>query len=154
VAFSADGTRLACTAGTAIRVWKVDGDGSRECPQEREHPNEVRSLAFSPDDHFLASADAGGQVVLWATPTLQRLGDLLAPPPNAAGAAAAPAGPNPPVIRLAFSADSALLAFSGGDGQVRLWDVGLEAWKARARRVANRPLSEKELALYLPPERP
>jgi hypothetical protein len=41
------------------------------------------------------------------------------------------------------------VASSGADGAVRLWDVRLGSWRARACKLAGRDLSPEEWATYL-----
>jgi WD40 repeat protein len=53
------------------------------------------------------------------------------------------------VTSVAFAPDGQTLASGSYDTTIILWEVGLEAWQARACRIANRNLSEEEWKGYL-----
>jgi WD40 repeat protein len=53
------------------------------------------------------------------------------------------------VRAVAFSSDGALLASTGVDGRVVLWDTSPEDWEARACAVASRNLTLAEWRRYL-----
>jgi WD40 repeat protein len=122
LAFSPTGDWLASSWGdNVVRLWPLPAGASSSAttarppagnPVElRKHANSVWGLAFSPDGHWLASADDSGGTWLWPM-------------------TAAPSQPTPVPLdydgnmrSLAFSADSRLLAAAGADGAIRLWDV-------------------------------
>jgi WD40 repeat protein/serine/threonine protein kinase len=69
----------------------------------------VRTIAYSPDGHILASAGRDGAVYLWDAVSLQQIARLT--------------GHTDYVNSLAFSPDSHMLASGSLDNTVRLWDV-------------------------------
>src|SRR5262249_11044760 len=52
---------------STVRVWKV---GTKEIYTLRGHKKWVKSVAFSPDGEWLASARLDGTVKIWKTPSL------------------------------------------------------------------------------------
>ncbi|MFI9289030.1 WD40 repeat domain-containing protein [Streptomyces werraensis] len=74
----------------------------------------TRSLAFSPDGRFLATANDTAEVRLWDATTGECAGDPLT-------------GHGDGVRSLAFSPDGRLLATTGRDRVVRLWDMRASA---------------------------
>ncbi len=111
LAVSPDGQTLATTDPHhyAVKLWDMPGgeligsiDGKKQ------------NVAFSPDGKWLALMSFEGQLQLWdrSTPLdrLQTIGDL---------------GSNPVTFgrNLTFSHDSKMLAFSGKNGTVIVWDV-------------------------------
>jgi eukaryotic-like serine/threonine-protein kinase len=63
-AISSDGRRLALPQGKAgIVLWDTETD--QEALTLRGHTANVRSLAFSPDGHQIASVDGDGTMIVW-----------------------------------------------------------------------------------------
>src|SRR5262249_35185592 len=120
--FSPDGKRLAAACwDKAVRVW--DPATGQEVLTFKEHPNEVLSVAFSPDGLWLASGSGDdfsgsngavpGEVMGWEAANGQVICTLKGPPG--------------PVRGVAFSPDGRRLASASGawtiPGEVKLWDA-------------------------------
>ena len=92
-----------------MRLWDADTGQPLGDPLTG-HTDPVRSVAFSPDGHRLASASSDGTVRLWDADTGQPLGQPLT-------------GHTGPVISVAFSPDGHRLASASHDATVRLWNA-------------------------------
>ena len=111
VAFSPDGHTFAAGTDDGL-VWIFQTGAA--APQTTLVPSislgwaGVRSVAFSPDGRWLATAGMAG-AALWSVATGARGGKFSGPPDG--------------VSSVAFSPDGRTLAGSGADGKVRLWDI-------------------------------
>jgi WD40 repeat protein/serine/threonine protein kinase len=74
------------------------------------HTAPVRTVAFSPDGKWIASAGSDNAILLWDAETHQLVGEPLT-------------GHTDWINGLAFSPDGATLASAGMDGQILLWDT-------------------------------
>jgi WD40 repeat protein/serine/threonine protein kinase len=112
-ALSPDGTRLASIDWRGIvKCWAV---GSTRCLlQKKAHHDHGRTVAFSPDGHWLASG--AENIVLWDAATLTWVCRLDYPAI---------------VWNVAFSRDSRWLVSTHGDGAVLVWDLQERALAAR-----------------------
>jgi WD40 repeat protein/transcriptional regulator with XRE-family HTH domain len=91
-----------------MRVWREEGKLLHRAWQA--HTNTTLALAFSPNEHTLASGSEDGSVKLW----------------NVASSALLWSGWHTKVtLCLAFSPDGSLLASGSQDGSVRLWEASL-----------------------------
>src|SRR5262249_54399146 len=110
VAFSPDGSRLACGVGRRMaKVW--DAATGRELVTLEGHgvTGGVATTAFSPDGTRLAAANGDGRVDVWETATGRSL--LTARGGRRWG------------YGVAFSPDGKRFA-AGADDTVKLWDLG------------------------------
>lgn len=155
VAFSPDGKTLASGSRDDTIIlwdvvsWKPLGDPLVWQRRRADSPasgseSGVLSVAFSPDSKTLASGNGDRTVALWDTASRQLLGDPLI-------------GHSRGVTSVVFTPDGKTLAAGSGNGSlgsgdVWLWDVGVDAWKALACRIANRNLTRAEWARYINPE--
>ena len=109
VDFSRDG-QLFATAGVDVKLWDVH---TRQEIATFEHGRWVLAVAFSPDGHFLATADETGQVNVWDVQRRQIIVQFK--------------GDSRSVYTVKFSPDGKILAGAGYDGNVELWEA--ENWK-------------------------
>lgn len=117
IAFSPDGTKLAAASLDGkiwLWNWNRSQHGSKPKTLDNQHENsacekEVYSLAFSPDGHWLASANLGNTTI--------RLWDL-----HHEDAVCTVIGNHDQGVRcIAFSPDGNLLASGSEDKTVKLW---------------------------------
>jgi WD40 repeat protein len=116
VAFSPDGARVAAAgADASIRIWDLSAERDPIVLSGHTHP--VGQLAFSPDGKWLASASRpDGAVIIWDLARRTEKQSFRGLPNE-----------HPAV---AFSSDSALLAWSAEGHKIRLTDVATGATRA------------------------
>jgi WD40 repeat protein/serine/threonine protein kinase/tetratricopeptide (TPR) repeat protein len=140
---AAAGTHFICAAfnrtGQTLALGQSDGKvklwdtvAGRERAILSGHPAQVRSVAYSADGKWLASASGGdseegngtGDVRIWEAPTGKEIANL--------------GGHKGDLTAVAFSPDGRTLAVGSFDGTAKLWDV--ESWRPRFtltdRRIA------------------
>ncbi len=112
LAFSHDGRMMAVANGASLKIWRIS-DGKKIFDRQGSDGTYL-TVAFSPDDAFLAAGNTGKIVKLIFIPT----GDESTLSGHAA-----------PVTGVAFSPDGKLIASGSRDGDVKLWDMatGTEA---------------------------
>ena len=109
LAFAPDGRILATGGDRHIKLWDV---GNWTEIATLRHEAWARALVFSPDGQFLAAGkghEGPGIVTVWNVQTRQVIATLE--------------GDSNRVRTLAFSPDNSILASSGRDRQLKLWDV-------------------------------
>ncbi|HEX6306018.1 MAG TPA: hypothetical protein VFZ76_17600 [Anaerolineales bacterium] len=145
LAFDPQGLKLASgSKDHTVLLWNFDADLdpllSPPTPAGSAltgHLGAINSLAFSPVNDTLASADENSQLMLWDTGSLQLIGE---PTPLSLGALGG----------LAFSLDGRLLAVGSRNGTVISMDVDAESWTRRACDLAGRNFTAAEWIQFFP----
>ncbi len=105
VAFSPDGTALACGGNQVIHLWHGE-----DAPLILRRPSSwVLSLAFSPDGATLASSGSDHTVCLWDAARGTLRANLH--------------GHKETVYKVVFTPDGGLVASCSFDGTIKFWDV-------------------------------
>jgi WD40 repeat protein len=107
VAYSRDGNHLACTLGSAIKLW--DSNALEELATWFGHEGDVSGVAFSPDGRRMYSISEDGTAKQWST--LQSPSRVLLE------------GHRNSLREIALSPDGQRLASGSLDGTVRVWDT-------------------------------
>jgi WD40 repeat protein len=135
IAFSPDGRTLASGSSDGrLRMWDVTHPADpRLLGRVLAGLLPINSVAFSPDGRTVATGGDDGEVWLWYA------GDpahpfLIGGPLKSLGAAGGPLNGRPAVNSVKFSPDGRILAVSGEDRAIQLWDV---ADPAHARRLGS-----------------
>ena len=125
LAMSPDGRSIAAANGRSVWTWNANAP---DHPVEMETQTEdeklsnqgVWDVAFSPDGHWLSSANWDGNVRLW---NLDNSHEKIQPLKAHSGAAWA----------VAFSPDGRTLATGGDDATIKLWNLASRQQTATLR---------------------
>jgi WD40 repeat protein len=114
MAFNSDGTLLATASSDShAKLWQVENATLTLKQTFKVHKNnistKISAVAFSPDDHFLATADHNGQIGLFAVGKRQEHFYQAADEGE--------------ILSIAFDLNGTQLLSSGTDGYARLWHV-------------------------------
>jgi WD40 repeat protein/energy-coupling factor transporter ATP-binding protein EcfA2 len=149
--FSPDGQRL-LSSGTDgfAHLWQLtassDAPLTAKLIKSLQHPDAVNSASFSPKGQWIATACDDGIVRLWEIAT----GQLRRTLAQTAQAEHVPKPVQPtsnqptvdltsvhPVVKVLFSPDEQLVATTGANHQVWLWDVGTGGLRAKLSGQGN-----------------
>ena len=111
VEFAPDSKTLASTTGFRIVLWDID-TRKQKSTLVRKLKSDIAlisSIAFSPDNRTLASADRNGNIDLWDLTSGEHIQTRKS---HAEG-----------ISSIAYSYDGKKFASAGGDGTVRIWDA-------------------------------
>lgn len=122
IAFSPDGTKLACGGNYRIHLWDLADDCTKNTQQPQtekadsgaplileHHTSRIFAVAFSPDSATLASGSEDYTACLWDVES-GALDKVLGRHTE-------------PVYGVAFTPDGAFLLSCSADGTIRFWDV-------------------------------
>lgn len=136
IAYSSDGNAIAIGTIGSFRLCTFEYNAPPFIEIDTNRINTLygilafRSVAYSPDDKFLASGCDDGAVYLWQLKTSQWGMSTLADFSRVKGQnyqfLAGLNGHTGPVYGLAFSPDGKILASGSADSTVRLWDISTQ----------------------------
>lgn len=106
VAFSPDGTKVACGGSRAVHLWEINQ--SEESLILCQHTLSIFTLTFSPDGTILASGSEDGTVCLWNVATGKCQHVLR--------------GHTDTIYQVAFTPDSSFILSCSFDGTIKFWD--------------------------------
>jgi WD40 repeat protein len=178
LAFDQAGTRLAAGDALWVKIWDLQ-QAPPTAARLYEHRDWVRSVAFEPNEQFVASisdnsmvhlAPLQGQAAAGPTAAHEQRGRAVAFAPDGTLLATAgddgfvrlwnPANLAKPlaelqghrgiVYALRFRSNGKALLSAGADGIIRQWTVDLPTLQAMACARVGRNLTPAEWALYFP----
>ncbi len=109
LAWSPDGKQIAGGSDGFVSVWDSETGRQTHLLSDVLSNERVQSVAWSPDDHWLAAGTASGRIYLW---NMQSYGPF-----------AILNGHTDQVLGLSWSPDKILLASTSMDGTVLIWQV-------------------------------
>lgn len=117
VAFNPDGTLIAAIGKRALRLWELSS--GEEVASVVGFRADVRDVTFSADGRYLAVAGTFGEVPVFEVSTLLRTGvtDRAVVTPRSL------AGHTTAVTSVEFAPTGSILATSGVDNTIRVWDA-------------------------------
>jgi len=110
--FSWDGTEIATTAGTSVRIWNTRS-GAEQVGLQR-HLGPISCAAFSPDGTLVVTGGYDGEAHIWNAADGTHVRSLV----DAEGVCHLGW-----VFDLCFSPDGAWIVSAGQDGRARLWST-------------------------------
>ena len=127
--FSPDGDKLV-TAGAngTIRLWNVRGNELTDLKTQDTEQGEVKSISFSPNGQLLATTGANSTVILW---NLQN--DSIEKVKTFCIFGSCDCSNYEVVWSVEFSPDGNLLACSGNNGTIRLWNLEGKTWQEKIK---------------------
>jgi WD40 repeat protein len=129
-----DGRWLASAeSDRTIKLWDLETHTQGQTFEG--HAGRVIGIAFSPDGRRLASSDEEGEVRLWEVAEGRNVFNVQ--------------GSSGAVMDLFFSPDGKWLATLSASGVARLKPLALDDLIARARRLSDRELTDRERRIYL-----
>jgi WD40 repeat protein len=114
-----------------VQIWRISGGSTF-----LENRDDVQSLAFSPDGHWLAAGGKSGDIQLWRWDK-----EKTNPMPIVF------TGHKTPVDSVSFTSKGLMSA--AGDDDVHLWEVRTDKLIQLACQSAGRTLSKSERDTYL-----
>ena len=153
IAFSPDGATLA-SGGWRGPIVLTDMASQKDLrPDLLGHSNVVKDICYGDNGRILASASGDGTVMLWDVRARRSIG-----PPFTAHRENIElvSGEIHASLRSAdcvvFGRENTRLYSGGGDGSIVVYDLDPESWLARARRIANRNLTQSEWDRFFGPD--
>jgi WD40 repeat protein len=148
ISFSPDGRMLASAGNDGIvRLWNLQG---QQIAELKGHQNSVMKVSFSPDGQLLASAGYDGTIRLWNLQGQQlrewqahkeRVWDVtFSPIPPTHATLPGRGSPRKQVAPLSKEGKGGILASTGDDGTIRLWNLQgqqLRKWQAERGEVSS-----------------
>jgi WD40 repeat protein len=133
--FGPDGALYTGSYDGRVIVWKIDAL-SHLGETLSVHPGNVRSVAFSPDNTILASADSNGVLRLWDMSDHRLLSDTQAHTER--------------VNHLSFNSDGSLLAIASDDNTLSIWGLADPTKPVLLSTLTNTHASDFKIAAFHP----
>lgn len=128
---------VAGTVGGIVYSWDVTSDSNEPLVKLSAHTGRVNTLAWMPQDQGLVTAGDDGKIDVWKPYSGIRIRSIEGYPA--------------PILSLAFSPDSSVLAAGSANGIIRLWDAG-GAWSSTLLRGEPNDVEAKFTAVTWAPD--